>query len=88
MKQIDLKANEVRLAEMNEMAMTLVSLGQTEAAYRIQGQLEDLNKKWANLQTQTGNQMAVFERAHEVQRFHRDGLKDRAVSVNSWNGEY
>ena len=73
MKQIDLKANEVRLAEMNEMAMTLVSLGQTEAAYRIQGQLEDLNKKWANLQTQTGNQMAVFERAHEVQRFHREG---------------
>ena len=73
MKQIDLKANEVRLAEMNEMAMTLVSLGQTEAAYRIQGQLEDLNKKWANLQTQTGNQMAVFERAHEVQRFHRKG---------------
>ena len=70
--QIDLRANEVRLAEMNEMAMTLVSLGQTEAAYRIQGQLEDLNKKWASLQTQTGNQMAVFERAHEVQRFHRD----------------
>ena len=34
--QADLKANEVRLAEMNEIAMQLVSLGQTEAAMKIQ----------------------------------------------------
>lgn len=38
--QTDLKANEVRLAEMNEIAMQLVSLGQTEAALKIQTQLE------------------------------------------------
>ena len=70
--QIDLKANEVRLAEMNEVAMHLVSLGQTEAAYSIQGQIKELNKKWADLQTATSNKMNAFERAHEVQRFHRD----------------
>lgn len=38
--QNDLKANEVRLAEMNEIAMQLVSLGQTEAALKIQTQIE------------------------------------------------
>ena len=42
-----MKADEVRLAEMNEIAMQLVSLGQTEAAMKIQ--LEDLNKKWSKL---------------------------------------
>jgi len=36
----DLKANEVRLAEMNEIAMQLMSLGQTEAALKIQTQIE------------------------------------------------
>ena len=35
--QSDLKANEVRLAEMNEIAMQLVTLGQTDAAIKIQG---------------------------------------------------
>jgi hypothetical protein len=40
--QSDLKANEVRLAEMNEIAMQLVTLGQTDAAIKIQAQLEDL----------------------------------------------
>lgn len=38
--QSDLKANEVRLAEMNEIAMQLMSLGQTEAALKIQTQLQ------------------------------------------------
>lgn len=38
--QTDLKANEVRLAEMNEIAMQLVTLGQTEAALKIQTQME------------------------------------------------
>jgi spectrin alpha len=88
--QIDLKANEVRLAEMNEIAMHLVSLGQTEAAYSIQGQLEEVNKKWTDLQTATNSKMSVFERAHEVQRFHRDvdeakewiQEKDEALSID------
>lgn len=38
--QSDLKANEVRLAEMNEIAMQLINLGQTEAAVKIQTQLQ------------------------------------------------
>merc|ERR1719264_2356406 len=78
--QADLKANEVRLAEMNEIAMQLVSLGQTEAALKIQTQLED----------QTTERKKQFEAAHEVQRFHRDAdetkewiqEKDQALSVD------
>ena len=70
--QSDLKANEVRLAEMNELAYTLRSLGQTDAAIKIQAQLEDLNKKWTDLQEVTTEKVHAFERAHEVQRFHRD----------------
>lgn len=46
----DLQANEVRLAEMNEIAMQLMSLGQTEAALKIQTQIEELNTKWNSLQ--------------------------------------
>lgn len=38
--QTDLKAKEVRLAEMNEIAMQLMSLGQMEAATKIQTQME------------------------------------------------
>jgi len=88
--QSDLKANEVRLAEMNEIAMQLVSLGQTDAAIKIQAQLEDLNKKWTDLQSVTNEKVAAFERAHEVQRFHRDvdetkewiQEKDEALSID------
>ena len=65
-----MKADEVRLAEMNEIAMQLVSLGQTEAAMKIQ--LEDLNKKWSKLQEVTNERGEAFEKAHEVQMFHRD----------------
>lgn len=46
----DLQANEVRLAEMNEIAMQLMSLGQTEAALKIQTQIQELNSKWNSLQ--------------------------------------
>jgi len=70
--QADLKANEARLAEMNEIAMQLVSLGQTEAALKIQAQLEDLNKRWDSLKAVTTEQANAFEKAHEVQMFHRD----------------
>lgn len=88
--QSDLKANEVRLAEMNEIAMQLVTLGQTDAAIKIQAQLEDLNKKWTDLQSVTNERVAAFEKAHEVQRFHRDvdetkdwiQEKDEALSID------
>lgn len=68
----DLKANEVRLAEMNEIAMQLMSLGQTEAALKIQTQMEDLNRKWASIQQLTAERAQQLGSAHEVQRFHRD----------------
>ncbi|KAG8249869.1 hypothetical protein J6590_012180 [Homalodisca vitripennis] len=70
--QSDLKANEVRLAEMNEIAMQLMSLGQTEAALKIQTQLQDLNDKWSSLQQLTQERATQLGSAHEVQRFHRD----------------
>ncbi|XP_060526882.1 spectrin alpha chain isoform X2 [Cylas formicarius] len=70
--QTDLKANEVRLAQMNEIAMQLVSLGQTEAALKIQTQMEDLNTKWTSLQQLTAERANQLGSAHEVQRFHRD----------------
>lgn len=55
----DLQANEVRLAEMNEIAMQLMSLGQTEAALKIQTQIHELNTKWNSLQ-----QMAQVKKDH------------------------
>lgn len=70
--QSDLKANEVRLAEMNVIAMQLMSLGQTEAAVKIQTQLEDLNQKWNSLQQVTQEKAERLGNAHQVQRFHRD----------------
>ncbi|KAK0179706.1 hypothetical protein PV327_005434 [Microctonus hyperodae] len=70
--QADLKANEVRLAEMNEIAVQLMSLGQTEAALKIQTQIQDLNEKWTSLQTLTAERANQLGSAHEVQRFHRD----------------
>ncbi|XP_076343494.1 spectrin alpha chain-like isoform X2 [Tachypleus tridentatus] len=70
--QYDLKANEVRLAEMNEIATQLMNLGQTEAALKIQTQLDDLNHKWQDLQQVTSERATQLGTAHEVQRFHRD----------------
>lgn len=70
--QTDLKANEVRLAEMNEIAMQLVTLGQTEAALKIKTQMDDLNTKWTSLQQLTAEKATQLGSAHEVQRFHRD----------------
>jgi len=88
--QADLKANEARLSEMNEIAMQLVTLGQTEAAVKIQAQLEEVNKKWQDLQSVTTERVVAFERAHEVQRFHHDvdetrdwiQEKEEAVSID------
>ncbi|XP_076321230.1 spectrin alpha chain-like isoform X2 [Tachypleus tridentatus] len=70
--QSDLKANEVRLAEMNEVATQLMSVGQTEVALKIQTQVDDLNQKWQSLQRVTSERSTQLGSAHEVQRFHRD----------------
>jgi spectrin alpha len=68
----DMKANEVRLAEMNEIAVQLRTLGETEAAMKIETQLAEVNKKWNELQDTTNEKVDNFERKHEVQRFTRD----------------
>ncbi|XP_035787487.1 spectrin alpha chain isoform X2 [Anopheles albimanus] len=68
----DLKANEVRLAKLNEIAIQLTSLGQTEAALKIKTQIQTLNEEWATLQTITQERASQLGSAHEVQRFHRD----------------
>ena len=68
----DLKAKEVRLAEMNDMAQYLGQQGQTEAANKISQQINDLNQKWVNLQHVTAERAGQLGSAHEVQRFHRD----------------
>ncbi len=75
--QSDLKANEQRLTEMNEIAMQLVTLGQTEAAVKIQTQLEEVNKKWTDLQSATHERVQAFERAHEVQRYNHEAEETR-----------
>jgi hypothetical protein len=49
-----------------------MSLGQTEAALKIQTQMEDLNRKWASIQQLTAERAQQLGSAHEVQRFHRD----------------
>merc|ERR1712051_897550 len=64
--------NEVRLAEMNEIAVQLRTLGETEAAMKIETQLAEVNKKWNELQDTTNEKVDNFERKHEVQRFTRD----------------
>lgn len=68
----DLKANEVRLAKLNEIAVQLTSLGQTEAALKIKTQIHTLNEEWQQLQHITTERASQLGSAHEVQRFHRD----------------
>ena len=68
----DLKANEVRLQEMNQIATALTSVGQTETAVRIRQQIEDLNQRWRALEQKAEEREQQLGSAHEVQRFHRD----------------
>ena len=69
----NLRVNEVRLAEMNEIATRLSNLGQTEAAIKITQQVDDLNQKWTHLHEVTQKRAQQLGSAHEVQRFHRGG---------------
>lgn len=68
----DLKANEIRLQEMNQIATALTSVGQTETAVRIRQQIDDLNQRWKALEQQAEQREQQLGSAHEVQRFHRD----------------
>ncbi|KAL3092945.1 hypothetical protein niasHS_004972 [Heterodera schachtii] len=68
----DLKANEVRLQEMNQIATRLSQMGQTETAVRIRQQIDDLNARWKALEQKAEERGQQLESAHEVQRFHKD----------------
>ncbi|GAV01441.1 hypothetical protein RvY_12154 [Ramazzottius varieornatus] len=70
--QADMRTHEERLKEMNQAAQRLKDLGHTEAAMRIQTQIEELNQQWTTLQTITKQRAVQLGSAHEVQRFHRD----------------
>ena len=67
-----MRTHEERLKEMNQAAQRLRDLGHTEAALRIQTQIEELNQQWTTLQTITKQRALQLGSAHEVQRFHRD----------------
>ena len=68
----DLKANESRLAEMNQLAHALTAIGQTEAAIKIKQQIDELNQRWRKLEEKVIEREQELGSAHEVQRFHRD----------------
>ncbi|KAH7638391.1 alpha spectrin [Dermatophagoides farinae] len=68
----DMKTNELRLLEMNQMATQLAELGQVEAANKINQHVGDLNRKWVQLTEATQQRGQQLASAHEVQRFHRD----------------
>ncbi|OUC44772.1 spectrin repeat-containing domain protein [Trichinella nativa] len=69
--QADLRAHEVRLAEMNKISTALAAIGQTEAAVKIRHQIDNLNERWQALQEVTTQRAQQLGSAHEVQRFHR-----------------
>ena len=45
---------------------------ETDVRVRLEGQMRDLNRKWSDLKNVAQANANKFERAHEVQRFHRD----------------
>lgn len=68
----ELKANEVRLAEMNDIAKKLRDQGEMAAAQKITEHVNQLNNKWEDLQKVSAQKAQQLEGAHEVQRFNRD----------------
>ena len=52
--------------------MQLMGWGRTEAALKIQTQMEDLNRKWGSLQQLTAERAQQLVSAHDVRCFHRD----------------
>uniref|UniRef100_A0AC35U4B9 Spectrin alpha chain n=1 Tax=Rhabditophanes sp. KR3021 TaxID=114890 RepID=A0AC35U4B9_9BILA len=65
----DLKANETRLQEMNNIATTLSQTGHTETAVRIRQQIDDLNQRWKALEQKAVQREAQLESAHEVEKY-------------------
>merc|ERR1719334_2436341 len=67
--QSDMKSNEIRLSEINELVLQLDTIDETDVRVRLEGQMRDLNRKWSDLKNVAQANANKFERAHEVQRF-------------------
>lgn len=70
--QKDLKANEARLQELNNIADRLTAMGHTEAAEKIREQITQLNQRWVTLQQVSAERAQTLGSAFEVQRYHRE----------------
>lgn len=73
----DMRDNQVRLKEMNNVAEHLKSIGQADAANKIAQQIDDLNQKWNQLEIVTQRRRDQLGSAHEVQRFQREAEDTR-----------
>lgn len=73
----DMKDNQVRLREMNNVAEHLKSIGQADAAEKIAQQIDNLNQKWNQLEQCAQRRRDQLGSAHEVQRFQREAEDTR-----------
>lgn len=73
----DMKNNQTRLQEMNNVAEHLKSIGQADAANKIAQQINSLNRKWNELEKVTQKRKDQLGSAHEVQRFQREAEETR-----------
>jgi len=78
----DMKENQVRLKEMNNVAEHLKSIGQADAANKIAQQIDNLNQKWYELERVAEKRRNQLGSAHEVQRFQRE-----AEDTQDWIAE-
>ncbi|KAK7505097.1 hypothetical protein BaRGS_00003667 [Batillaria attramentaria] len=89
--QKDLKANEARLQELNNIADRLTAMGHTEAAEKIREQITQLNQRWVTLQQVSAERAQTLGSAFEVQRYHRevdetkDWISEKDAALNNDN---
>ncbi|PVD22109.1 hypothetical protein C0Q70_17913 [Pomacea canaliculata] len=87
----DLKANEARLQELNNIADRLTAMGHTEAAEKIREQITQLNQRWVTLQQVSAERAQTLGSAFEVQRYHReadetkDWIREKDTALNNDN---
>ncbi|XP_077865919.1 spectrin alpha chain, non-erythrocytic 1-like [Saccoglossus kowalevskii] len=89
--QKDLKANEARLTEINEISRILQEDGSPEAQIVV-SRIGDLNSRWTELEQRTEERSTSLGSAHEVQRFFRDAdetkdwinEKDNALNTDNY----
>lgn len=80
--QKELRTNELRLVRLNSIAEKLIQLGRTDAALKIQIDINNLNRKWDDLKKNAEEREQQLLSAYEVQRFTRD-----AEEAQDWISE-